>query len=465
MTQSTCSRTRASGFRVTAWSMVLASFLVAPSLQAQGLRASSGLVPAAAQAAVVRADAPRTADYIVAIVNSEPVTNQEVRTRFQRALSQYGRGDQVPPQNELRQQVLDNLILEKAQLQLAAETGIKIDDAQVDEAERNVARQNRMSVTQLREELKKEGVEAAEFRTSLRQRLTVQRLREREVDGKVRVSEADIERFVLQKMDNPGSDLQLNLAQILIAVPEGATPQQTNQAMTLAQTVATQARNDADFAALARTHSAGAERQAGGAMGLRAADRYPVLFLNATRTLAVGGVAGPVRSPAGFHVLKVLEKRIAGLPEPVITETAVRHILLRSTANMNEAQAIARLAAARERIEKGQADFAALAKEMSHDASAKDGGNLGWVAPGMFVPEFEEVMNELRPQQLSQPTVSRFGVHLIQVLERRQVALGPREQREQLRQLVRESKLEEAYPKWLEEVRTRAYVEFREPPQ
>ena len=451
--------------RVAAWWMVLASFAATPAIQAQGLKASGGLAPAAAQAATVRAEAPLMADYIVAIVNSEPITNQEVRTRFQRALSQFARGEPVPPQNELRQQVLDSLILEKAQLQLATEAGIKIDEAQVDEAERNVARQNRLSLAQLQVELKKQGIDPSEFRAGLRQRLTLQRLREREVDAKVRVTEADIERFVLQKMDNPGADLQLNLAQILIAVPENATAQQANQAMTLAQSVAAQARNGDDFATLARTHSVGAERQSGGAMGLRAADRYPVLFLNATRTLSVGGVAGPVRSPAGFHVLKVLEKRITGLPEPVITETHARHILLRSSANMTEAQAIARLTDVRERIVKGQADFAVLAKEMSHDASANDGGNLGWVAPGMFVPEFEEVMNELRPQQLSQPTVSRFGVHLIQVLERRQVELGPREQREQLRQLVRESKLEEAYPKWLEEVRTRAYVELREPPQ
>lgn len=462
MNLKTCSRTRTGVRHVVAW---LAWGVLAATAHAQGLRASGGLAPMGAQAATARADAPQTADYIVAIVNSEPITNQEVRTRVRRVLSQFARGDQVPPQGEVRQQVLDALILEKAQFQLATDLGIKVEAAQVEEAERNVARQNRLTLPQLHDELKKQGLDLADFRANLRQQLTLQRLREREVESRVRVSEADIERFMVQKMDNPGADLRLNLAQILIPVADNATPSQISQAMTLAQSVAAQARNGDDFAVLARTHSAGAERQSGGAMGLRAADRYPVLFLNATRTLAVGGVAGPIRSPAGFHVLKVLEKRIAGLPEPVVTETQARHILLRPSANLTEAQAVARLLAARERIEKGQADFAALAKELSQDGSAKDGGNLGWVGPGVFVPEFEDAMNELKPQQLSQPVVSRFGVHLIQVLERRQVELGPREQREQLRQLVRESKLEEALQKWLEEVRTRAYVELREPPQ
>jgi peptidyl-prolyl cis-trans isomerase SurA len=200
-------------------------------------------------------------------------------------------------------------------------------------------------------------------------------------------------------------------------------------------------------------------------MGLRGADRYPILFVNATRTLPEGAVAGPVRSPAGFHILKVLEKRIAGLPEPVMTETHARHILLRPSANLTEAAAVAQLAALRERIVSGQIDFATAARQISQDTSATNGGDLGWVGPGVFVPEFEEAMNELKPNQLSQPIVSRFGAHLIEVLERREVKLGAREQREQLRQLVRESKLDEAYQKWLEDIRARAYVEMREPPQ
>lgn len=445
--------------------LLLAHAITLPAA-AQGLKASGGLAPAGALKATTRAEQPQTVDFIVAVVNSEPVTNQEVRARVARARDQLARNNQgMPPADQLSQQVLEALILEKAQVQLAQELGIKVDNSQVDDAERNIARQNRLTVEQVHAELKRQGVDVAEFRQNLRQQLLIQRLREREVEARVKVSETDIERFVQQKMDNPGADLRINLAQILIPLPENATPQQQSQAMALAQTVAAQARQGEDFAALARTHSAAPERSNGGVMGLRSADRYPVLFLNATRTLSPGGVAGPVRSPAGFHVLKVLDKRIAGLPEPVVPETLARHILLRPSANLTEAQAVAQLTRWREQILAGQADFAAVAKDVSHDSSAKDGGNLGWVGPGVFVPEFEEAMNELRLKEVSTPVVSRFGVHLIQVLERRDVELGPREQREQLRQLVRESKLDEAFQKWLEEVRARAYVEMREPPQ
>ena len=450
----------------SAWGVwALATALTMPA-GAQGLKASGLLAPAGAQSATARAEQPVTADFIVAVVNSEPITNQEVRNRLQRIRAQAARGDQpLPPLDQLRTQVLDALILEKAQLQLAQELGIRVDSGQVDEAERNLARQNRLTVEALRQELTRQGIDGGEFRQNLRQQLLLQRLREREVESRVKVSEADIERFLAQKQDNPGSDLNIHLAQILVAVPDNATDAQTRQAMERAQSLAARVRKGEDFAALARAHSDAPERQNGGTMGLRPADRYPVLFLHATRTLSVGGVAGPVRSPAGFHILKVLDKRIAGLPEPVTTETRARHILLRPSANLTEAQAVARLTEWRERLIRGDADFATVARDISHDSSAADGGNLGWVGPGVFVPEFEDVMNELRPQAISAPVVSRFGVHLIQVLERRQVELGAREQREQLRMLVRESKLDEAYTKWLEDVRARAYVELREPPQ
>jgi len=235
--------------------------------------------------------------------------------------------------------------------------------------------------------------------------------------------------------------------------------------MSKAQMVAEKARAGADFAMLAREFSDAPDRTAGGSLGLRAADRLPVLFINATRSVAAGGIAGPVRSPAGFHVLKVIEKRIAGMPEPFVTQTRARHILLRTSAELSEQAAVTRLAEMRRRITAGQADFATLAREISQDSSAADGGNLGWVGPGVFVPEFEDVMNGLKPQEMSDPIVSRFGVHLIQVLERRQLELTAREQREQLRMLVREQKLDEAYQKWLEDIRMRAYVELREPPQ
>lgn len=433
---------------------------------AQGLKASGGLGGPTARVAIQQAKEPVTTDFIVAVVNSEPITNQEVQSRMRRATEQLNRsGAPVPPRQQLQEQVLESLILEKAQLQLAAELNIRADDAALDDAERSVARQNQLTVAQMHAQLKAQGLDLTEFRANLRRQLLLQRLRDREVEPRVKVSEPDVERFLLQKQDNPGSDLQVHLAQVLVAVPEQVEPQKLAALMSRAQMVAEKARAGADFEALAREFSDAPDRVSGGSLGLRAADRLPVLFINATRSQSAGGIAGPVRSPAGFHVLKVIEKRIAGMPEPFVTQTRARHILLRPTAGQSEQAAVAKLVDMRSRIASGQADFAALAKENSQDGSAADGGNLGWVVPGTFVPEFEDVMNNLKPQELSAPIVSRFGVHLIQVLERRQVELTAREQREQLRMLVREQKLDEAYQKWLEDIRMRAYVEMREPPQ
>ena len=199
-------------------------------------------------------------------------------------------------------------------------------------------------------------------------------------------------------------------------------------------------------------------------MGLRPADRYPELFVQATQALPVGGVAGPVRSGAGFHVLKVIDKTRSGMPATVMQSHA-RHILLRTSAQLSETAAADRLADYRRRVQAGQADFAELAKEHSQDSSAKQGGDLGWSNPGSYVPEFEEVMNALKPGEISAPLVSRFGVHLIQLIERREAKLNPREQREVVRQMVRQKKIEDAYAVWAQELRGRAYVEYRDPPQ
>jgi peptidyl-prolyl cis-trans isomerase SurA len=444
------------------WSLTLC---MAPA-QAQGLKASPRITGMALPNLTHQVNGPQTADYIVAVVNSEPVTNQEVQTRLLRVQQQFARNPSAaPPKQEMTHQVLESLIVEKAQLQLAAESGIKVDDAALNDAESNVARQNQLTVAQMHDKLTAQGLTVSEFRSNLRQQLLIQRLREREVDGRIKVTDADVDRFVAQKQDSPGSDLQIQIAQVLVAVPDGADAKTLATLMSRAQLVGTKARAGEDFAALAREYSDAPDRTAGGSLGLRPADRYPVLFTDATRGLQPGGVVGPVRSPAGFHILKLLDRRIAGMPEPVMGQTHARHILLRPTAQLSEQAAVARLVEFKRQIEAGKTDFATLAREFSQDTSAKEGGDLGWMPAGVFVPEFEDVMNHLGPGQISEPVVSRFGVHLIEVLERREVKLSPSEQREQLRQMVREQKLDEAYGKWLEEIRSRAYVEFRDPPQ
>lgn len=445
--------------------LVALVLLAASSLQAQGLRqpgrAGGGLALPAAPAAQGQAD------YIVAVVNTEPITNHELRARVarvQRQLAQQG-GSQ-PAREALASQVLEQLIVEKAQLQLARESGLRIDEAALDEAEQSVAAQNQIERTELRRRLAQDGVPLAQFREELRSQLLLARLREREIDARVRISEPELDQFIRSQASGaPAASPELNLAMLLVAVPESSTPAQVEALRQRAQGVADRARAGADFAALVREFSDAKERAAeGGPLGLRSVDRLPPLFVEATQTLRPGEIAGPLRSGAGFHVLKLIEKRQASQPGMSVTQTRARHILLRPGAQLSEAAARTRLADYKRRIEARQADFAALAREHSQDGSAREGGELGWASPGQFVPEFEEVMDKLAPGQLSEPLVSRFGVHLIEVLERRQANLGPREQRELARRMLREKKLDEAYANWIQELRARAYVEFREQP-
>ena len=433
---------------------------------AQGLRptpqfgASRPALPAAERG-------PRAADFIVAVVNSEPITNNEVRSRMLRYEQQLAQqGSPMPPRSELAREVLERLISEKAQLQVARETGIKADDAVVDQAELNVARQNNIDVAELRKRLVADGLNLANFREELRNQVTLQRLRDRELNSRARVTEADIDAFLReQQAAAGGGTAEINLAHILVAVPENATEAQVAAQQAKAQRLLERARAGEDFGKLARENSDAAGAAAsGGQVGLRPADRYPALFVEATRNLPEGGVSNVVRSAAGFHIVKVVEKRQSSTVGINVTQSHARHILIRPDGQTSEAQARAKLADIKRRLQAGQ-DFAALARENSQDASARNGGDLGWASPGMFVPEFEEVLNTLAPGQVSDPVVSRFGVHLIQLVERRQNTLSQREQREVARNLVREKKLDEAYVQWAQDVRGRAYVEYREPPQ
>jgi peptidyl-prolyl cis-trans isomerase SurA len=415
---------------------------------------------------VVPAEPRQAADYIVALVNSEPITHNELRQEQQRVAQQRAQQRQPAiPSAELSRLVLERLINDRAQLQLARETGIRVDEPALDQAEESIARQNQMDVAQLTRRLAADGIQRSQFRAQLRDQIALSRLREREVDARVKVSDPEVEQYLREQQANRDpAQLEINLAQILVAVPDEADARQIAQLQEKAQGLAGRARAGEDFAALAREFSNAPERANGGQMGLRPAQRYPSLFLEATQNLDVGQVAGPLRSGAGFHILKVLEMGNAGLPPATVMQSRARHILLRTGAALSETAAIARLDALKQRLVSGQADFADLARENSQDGSAAQGGDLGWAAPGMFVPEFEQVMNQLAPGQVSEPLVSRFGVHLIQLLERRTVPVSAQEQRERVRAMLRERKLDEAFASWAQDVRSRAYVELREPP-
>jgi peptidyl-prolyl cis-trans isomerase SurA len=285
------------------------------------------------------------------------------------------------------------------------------------------------------------------------------------VDPKVTVSDLEVDQFLQDNQtSSDSSGLEINLAQVLVVVPEGATDAQVKTLQALAEKVAQRARAGDDFAALVNEYS-GASRSDGGQMGLRPDDRYPALFVQATRDAPVGSIVGPVRSPAGFHILKVVDRERADMPQTV-TQVHARHILLRVGPQLSEAQARARLSDFRARILAKQADFATLAREYSQDpASAAKGGDLGWSNPGQYVPEFEAALNELAPGEISQPVTTRFGVHLIQLLGRRVEKLTDQQKRQVAHNILYQKKLVLAEATWAQDLRGRAYVEYRDPPQ
>ena len=410
----------------------------------------------------------RSVDYIVAVVNSEPITNNEVQNLKLRLQKQLQPGTATPNAQILTQQALDQLINEKAQLQQARDNGIRIDDTEVDQTELNIARQNQVSKEELYKRVVLEGLSVSAFREQLRNQLMISRLREREVDNRARISDTDVEQSIQsQQAGKPmaSNQVDINLAMILIAVPENSSEQEAADLKIKAQQIVQRAKRGESFAALAQAFSQALDKGAnGGEMGLRPADRYPSLFIDSTQNLNKGEVSDPVRSGAGFHILKVLDKKQSEMSNTLIVQTRARHILLRTGSELSEAAARNRLVTYKQRVQAGT-DFADLARQFSQDGSAAAGGDLGWASPGQFVPEFEEVLTSLRPGQISDPLISRFGAHLIQVMERREVPLSVREQREMVRTQLREKKIEELYAAWVEELRGRAYVELRDPPQ
>jgi len=410
----------------------------------------------------------RSADYIVAVVNSEPITNKEVQNLKLRLQKQLPPGAPSLSPQALTQQALDQLINERAQLQQAQENGIRVDDNEVEQTALSIARQNQISIEDLYKRLALDGVSVSGFRDQLRKQLIISRLRERDVDNRARVSDAEVEQQIQsEQAGQPGSarPIDLNLAMILIAVPENSSDKEVAELKVKAQQIVQRAKAGESFAALALSFSQALDRGAnGGEMGLRAADRYPSLFVESTQNLRPGEISEPVQSGAGFHILKVLDKKQSEMSSAMLVQTRARHILLRIGNELTEAAARSRLLNYKQQIQAGT-DFATLARQFSQDGSASAGGDLGWASPGQFVPEFEQVMARLRPGQVSDPLVSRFGVHLIQVMERREAPMTVREQREMVRNQLREKKLEELYANWVTELRGRAYVELREPPQ
>ena len=403
-------------------------------------------------------------DYIVAVVDSVPITNHDVALRAPQLRDQLKQQGRTAPEGEaLLKAALERLIVEKALLQHAKEFGITIEDDAVDQAEQRMAAQSQITVAALHKKIKSEGTSVERFRQDLRDQLVLQRLTDRNVPSRIKISDIEIEQAIRSRQTvNESTNPDIDLGHVFVAVSEKASAADISAAEAKAQTALAHLKRGDDLARVAKEFSDSADREKGGLMGLRSASRYPTLFVDVTKNLNIGDVT-LVRSGAGFHVLKLVTKRSSNVV--TVTQTHPRHILLRPGGQLSQTTARGQLAEFKRQIEAGKADFAKLAREHSQDGSAAEGGDLGWVSPGMFVPEFEEVMNKLQPGQMADPTISRFGVHLIQVLERREAPISERELRDFARNSLREKKFDETYQLWAQEVRGRAYVEYRDAPQ
>ena len=407
-------------------------------------------------------------DRIVAVVNNDVVTASELSERVASAMRELRRqGTPLPERGVLDKQMLERLILDKAQIQLARDTGLRVDEVQVDRAIERIAESNRLTLLDFRKALESDGIVFERFREDLRQQIALTRLREREVDEKIQVSDSEIDLYLAEAAGAAlagaaGAAAEYNLAHVLVRLPEQAAPERIEQARSLAEKVVAEARSGADFAKLAASYSDGGDALQGGAMGWRSQDRLPEIFAAALKDLRPGEVTGVLRSPAGFHVLKLLERRGASaVIAPPVMQSHTRHILVRTSEIVSEADARRRLADLRERIVTGGANFADLARLHSEDGSSARGGDLDWVYPGDTVADFERAMNALKPAEVSQPVKSPFGWHLIQVLERRTADMSVERRRQMARQALRERKVDEAYQEWLRQLRDRIYVEIR----
>lgn len=403
-----------------------------------------------------------TSDYIVAIVNNEPITYQELRARLYRVeLQLLQAGAALPEREELKAQLLEKMVNDRAQVQTAREMGLRIDDSAVQQALQNMAAQNNMSDVQLLEKLRKDGVSIAQLRSDLRDELLLDKIQDYETN-QIKISESELDDYMEQehqRVQDPRAE-RINLAQVLVAVPENASAQKIEELRKRAQDIAKRARQE-DFANLVKLSDA--QKSNGGAMGLRSQADYPDLFADAAATMRVGQVSEPVRSDAGFHILKLLQRSKPQIENSVV-QTHARHIIIRPDERMSQGQVIAELKKVKDAITAGKLSFETAAKEYSQDGSAASGGSLGWTAPGQFVPEFEEAMDSLPIGVVSEPIVSRYGVHLIEVQERKRVQVGDLEQRELARIALRQRKSREALKHWSEDVRARAFVSFPPPP-
>jgi len=402
---------------------------------------------------------PVEADRIVAIIGDEVITSYDLRARLDEAVKQLKKqGTPLPPADVLERQLLERMIIDRIQLQFARETGLKVDDAQLDQAIGRIAAGNRMTPQQFRLALEKDGVNYARFREEIRDELITVRLREREVDSKLVISDGEVDLYLANQASAGGGE-EVQLAHILLRAPESASPEQLQKLRQRGEQALKRAKAGENFAQLTASFSDAPDALQGGNLGWRPLERLPQIYAEAAVRMKPGDVSDLLRSSAGFHIIKLLGKRGGSAPAS-IQQTHARHILIKVNEVVSETEARRKMENLRERLVNG-GDFAELARLYSQDGSAAKGGDLGWVSPGDTVPEFETAMDALKVKEFSPVVQSPFGMHLIQVLERRQRDVSAERQRAAARQALRERKLDDAYQDWLRQIRDRAYVEVR----
>jgi peptidyl-prolyl cis-trans isomerase SurA len=411
------------------------------------------------------AQAVQSVDRVVAVVNNEAITYRELSLRAASIERQMKRQNaEIPPRDVLLRQVLEQLIVDRSLLQLARDQGIRVDETQLDRAVEQFARDNRVSVADLRTRTERDGGTFSSFREDLRSEMIRGRLREREVDSRIQIAEGDIDAYLSAQGGAPSGETEYHLAQILLPLPTNASREEIERQRLRGEELIKQLNRGIDFARLSTSFSTGSEALNGGSLGYRTSARLPQLFVEEADKLNTGAVSGLIRSGAGFHILKLLDKRNAGakaLEVGLVKQTRARHILIRTSELVSESEATRRLADAKQRVDNKSAKFEDLARQFSSDGSAGRGGDLGWLYPGDTVPDFERVMDALQINQVSEPFRSPFGFHILQVLERKTDTPSSDRQRGMARQALRERRLEEAYDTWVRQVRDSAYVEYR----
>ena len=401
-------------------------------------------------------------DRIVAVVNDDIIASSELEAQLNRAREQLRQsGTAPPPPDALRRRVLERLILIRLQLQLARDSGIRIDDQRLNRTLLRLAEQNELTLREFRDALERDGYDFAKFREEIRDEIMISEVRKRRVENQINISQRDIDDN-LAMMESRGTEAERHryrIGHILIAVPDGASSEEIGEARARAEEVLGEIRAGADFANMAVTHSDGQHALEGGDLGWRQASALPTIFADAVLQLEVGGVSEPIHSASGFHLVKLVDKR--GSERQMVRQTRARHILIALDELTDDTEARRQLSELGERIQNGQ-DFGELARTHSDDSgSASRGGELGWIDPGNTVPVFERMMDSLRSGGISEPFKSQYGWHVVQVLERRERDGTETSQRAEARRRLLARKIEENTEAWVRRVRDEAYVEYR----